>query len=141
MLSYLANSFWPETQMAVHQTARFLIEPMQSHELAIMKIGRYLCNNPEGSIIYKVDKMTVLEVYADADFAGDQNVVDTENADYVLSRTGFVICSAHCPVIWCSKLQTEIACSTAEAKYIVTSHALRETIPIQKSHQRGQMHF
>jgi len=31
----------------------------------------------------------------------------------------------------CSKLQTEIALSTAEAEYIAMSHALRETIPIQ----------
>ncbi len=54
MLSYLANSVQPEIQMAVHQTARFLIKPMQSHKLAIKQIGRYLCNNPEGGIIYKI---------------------------------------------------------------------------------------
>ncbi len=56
MLSYLANSVRPEIQMAVHQTARFSIKPMRSHELAIMRIGRYLCDNPEGGIIYKVDR-------------------------------------------------------------------------------------
>jgi hypothetical protein len=28
MLSYLANSVWPEIQMAVHQTAHFSIKPM-----------------------------------------------------------------------------------------------------------------
>jgi len=49
----------------------------------------------------------------------------------VLSRTGFIICYANCPIIWCSKLQTEIALSTAEAEYISLSHALREAIPIQ----------
>ena len=38
MLSYLANSVRPEIQMAVHQTARFLIKPMNSHELGIMRI-------------------------------------------------------------------------------------------------------
>jgi hypothetical protein len=36
MLSYLGNSVGPEIQMAVHQTARFLVNPMGSHELAIM---------------------------------------------------------------------------------------------------------
>jgi hypothetical protein len=35
------------------------------------------------------------------------------------------------PVIWCSKLQTEITLSTAEDKYIAMSHVLHETIPIQ----------
>ncbi len=28
--------------MAVHQTARFLVNPMQSHEFAIMRIGHIL---------------------------------------------------------------------------------------------------
>jgi hypothetical protein len=45
--------------------------------------------------------------------------------------TGFVICYPNCPVIWCSKLQTEIALSTAKAEYIAMSHALHETIQIQ----------
>ncbi len=71
MLSYFANSVWPEIQMAAHQTAHFLVKPMQSHKLAIMQIGRYLCNNPEGGIIYKNEKTKGLEVYADAGFAGD----------------------------------------------------------------------
>ena len=78
-----------------------------------------------------MDKSKGLEVYVDADFAGAWNTADSENADNVLSRTGFVICYANCPIIWCSKLQTEIALSTAEAKYIALSHALREAIPIQ----------
>jgi hypothetical protein len=69
MLSYLGNSVRPEIQMAVHQTARFLVNPMRSHELAIMRIGRYLCNNCKRGIIYKVDRSKGIEVYVDADFA------------------------------------------------------------------------
>jgi len=42
MLSYLANSVRPEIMMAFHQTARFSVNPMRSHELAVMRIGRYL---------------------------------------------------------------------------------------------------
>ncbi len=70
MLSYLANTVWLEIQMVVHQTARFSIKPMQSHKLVIMQIRRYLCDNSEDGIIYKVDKTKGLEVYADADFTG-----------------------------------------------------------------------
>ena len=113
--------------MAVHQTARFSIKPMRSHELAIMRIGHYLCDNPDKGIIYNVDRTKGLEVYADADFAGGWHTSDSDNADNVLSQTGFVICYANCPVIWCSKLPL----SMTEAKYIAMSHALRETIPIQ----------
>ena len=117
--------------MAVHQTACFLINPMRLHELAIMRIGRYLVNNPYKGIVYKVDKSKGLEVYVNSDFAGNWVNVDANNADSVLSRTGFVICYANCPIVWCSKLQTEIALSTAEAEYIALSHALREAIPLQ----------
>jgi hypothetical protein len=56
--------------MAMHQTARFSVKPMQSHELAIMRIRRYLCDNTDCGIIYSVDRSKGLEVYADADFAG-----------------------------------------------------------------------
>jgi hypothetical protein len=102
--------------MAVHQTARFLVNPMRSHELAIMRIGCYLCNNCERGITYKVDKTKGIEVYVEADFAGCWSAADADNADNVLLRTGFVICYANCPLVWCSKLQTEIALSTAEAE-------------------------
>jgi hypothetical protein len=68
MLSYLGNSIGPELQMAVHQSARFLVNPMRSHKLAIMPIGRYLCDDHERGLIFKVDKTK--GVYVDADFAG-----------------------------------------------------------------------
>jgi hypothetical protein len=96
-----------------------------------MQIGRYLCDNCERVLIFKVDKTKGLKVYVDADFAGGWSCADADNADNVLSRTGFVICYANCPLVWCSKLQTEIALSTAEAEYIAMSHALRETITVQ----------
>ena len=131
MMSYLCNSVRPDIQMAVHQTARFSVDPMRSHELAIMRICRYLVDSPERGMRYRVDKDKGLEVYVDADFAGGWSAADSSNADNVLSRTGFVICYANCPVMWCSKLQTEIALSTAEAEYIAMSHALREAIPVQ----------
>ena len=58
-------------------------------------------------------------------------MADSTNVDNVLSRTGFVIRYAVCPIIWSSKLQTGIALSTAEAEYIAMSQALREALPVQ----------
>jgi hypothetical protein len=51
------------------------------------------------------------------------------NAESIYSRTGYVIQYAGCPVYWQSKLQTEIALSTAETEYMVLSQALWETLP------------
>ena len=37
---------------------------------------------------------------------------------------------AGCPIIWSSKLQTQVALSTTEAEYISLSQSLREVIPV-----------
>ena len=66
----------------------------------------------------------------DADFAGSWDIGDSNNPENVMSRTGYIIQYAGCPVVWCSKLQTEIALSTMEAEYIALSQAMREVIPL-----------
>jgi hypothetical protein len=48
------------------------------------------------------------------------------------SRTGYVIKYAGCPLIWASKLQTEIALSSTESEYVALSQSLREVIPIME---------
>ena len=55
---------------------------------------------------------------------------DTDDAPTLYSQTGCVIKYAGCPVYWQSKLQAEIALSTAELEYIAMSQAPRETTPI-----------
>ena len=83
--------------MAVRQTACFSMNPMRSHELAIMRIDQYLVDNPDRGIMYTVNKPKGLEVYIDTDFAGCWNSADSSNADNIFPRTGFVICYAGCP--------------------------------------------
>ena len=80
--------------MAFHQTARYSMNPMRSHELAIMRFDQYLVDNPDCGVIYMIDKTKGREVYVDTDFAGGWDSDDSSNADNVLSRTGFVICYA-----------------------------------------------
>ena len=50
--------------------------------------------------------------------------------DTARSRSGYVIKYAGCPLMWASRLQTEIALSTTESEYISLSTALRGVIPI-----------
>jgi hypothetical protein len=38
---------------------------------------------------------------------------------------------ANCPLLWASKLQTEVALSTTEAEYIALSQAMRDLIPLR----------
>jgi hypothetical protein len=103
---------------------------MRLHEQAVMRIGRYLLSTCKKGMTYKSDSLKGLEVYVDADFAGGWDPADPGNADNIYSRTGFVIQYTSCPKFWQSKLQTEIALSTADAEFIALSQALRETIPM-----------
>jgi hypothetical protein len=130
MLFYLQNSTRPDIAMAVHQKAQFTNEPMLCHEKAIMQLGRYLLDTRKCVIIYKPDRSKGLECYVDANFAGGWTQADASNAENVLSRTGYVIMYDSCPILWVSWLQTEIALSTAEAKYIALSQALCNVIPL-----------
>ncbi len=70
MLTYLIGSVPPDIAMAVHQCARFGVNPMCSHKQAVMRIGRYLLSTCEKGMIYKLDLTKGIEVYVDADFTG-----------------------------------------------------------------------
>ena len=130
MMNYLLMCTRPELAMSVHQCARFCNDPKLQHERALLYIARYLLNSKDQGIIYEVDKTKGLECYVDADFAGGFTKETADNPENVMSRTGDTIMFAGCPIIWCSKLQTEIGLATAEAEYIALSQALRDVIPL-----------
>jgi hypothetical protein len=129
MLGYLQGTSRPDISMPTHQCARFNIDPRLSHERAVKRIGRYLIDTKDKGMIYRPDTSRGLECYVDADFAGGWKDGDHASPESVLSRTGFVIMFAGCPITWQSKLQTEIALSTTESEYIALSSAMREVIP------------
>ncbi len=116
--------------MATHQLAQFCQDPRLSHEQATTRLGRYLAHTKDRGIVYEPDTSMGIECYIDADFAGGWNITTSAGADNIMSRTGFVITYANCPIYWASHLQTEIALSTAEAKYIAMSSALHKVIPL-----------
>ena len=130
MLTYLQSNTRPDISMAVHQLARFSQDPKLSHEQAATRLGKYLSSTQSRGIVYEPNKSMGLECYVDADFSGAWTPETAHDANNVMSRTGFVIMYANCPIHWASRLQTEIALSTAEAEYIALSSALREVIPL-----------
>ena len=50
---------------------------------------------------------------------------------FARSRTGFVVTFANCPLMWVSKLQTEIALSTLHSEYVALSHSVRALLPLK----------
>jgi hypothetical protein len=76
-----------------------------------------------------------IEVYADADadFCGSWNKATApQDISTAKSRTGYIINFAACPIVWTSKLQTQIVLSTAKAEYNSLSQSLREAIPLMQ---------
>ena len=74
-----------------------------------------------------------MEVYVDADFAGNFDKHDTRDRDTARSRHGYIVMLHGCPISWKSQLQTEITLSSTESEYTGLSHALREAIPIMQT--------
>ena len=90
--------------------------PQEAETLLSQGLGEDICN-----LLSRINGL--------ADFAGGWKYGNNDSPESVLSRTGFVIMYSGCPITWGSKLQTEIALSTTESKYIALSSAMREVIP------------
>ena len=129
MLNYLCITR-PEILFAVHQCACFSIDPWLSHEIAVKRLVHYLKRTQNEGLILTPIMSVGISCYVDADFAGAWDQEDSADPCSVYSRTGYVIMYANCPILWVSKLQTEIALSTTEAEYIALSQAMRDLIPL-----------
>ena len=131
-LSYLAKHTRPDIEYAVHQCARYQSNPNKAHENAIKRICRYLLKTKDQGITFTpTDDLTKITAFVDADFCDGCNKT-SEDPNGCRSRTGYVIYYNGCPIIWKSKLQTEIALSTTEAEYIALSQSTREIIPFRE---------
>ena len=140
-LNYLTASTRPDILYATHQLARFCNDPKRSHEVAAKRIIRYLKRTQDKGIIMRPDPSRGFECYVDADFAGTWKHHDASDPRSCLSRTGYVILYAGCPIIWSSKMQNTIALSTTEAEYTALSAAMRDVLYIkhlvEEFHQYG----
>ena len=47
-----------------------------------------------------------IKCYVDAKFPGGWAQANTDNAENIMSHTGYLIMYVGCPLLWCSKLQT-----------------------------------
>jgi hypothetical protein len=129
-LNYLEKGSRPDIAYAVHQCARFAADPKQEYGKAIRWIARYLKGTREKGLIIKPRKDRELEVYVDADFAGNWDPKETDHRDTASSRHGYLIYYAGCPILWKSELQNECALSSTKSEYTGLSYALRDMIPI-----------
>jgi hypothetical protein len=95
-------------------------------------LGCYLQGTRNRGVILKPNPHKSLEVYVDADFAGNWDKDKTWDPDTARSRHGYIVTYAGCPILHKSQLQTEIALSSTESEYTGLSYALRDVIPIME---------
>ena len=131
MLLYLSSNTRPDIQFAVHQVARFSHSPRKSHGQAIKRIIRYLIATRDRGILFQPNLAQGLDCYVDADYCGWHDSEHEQDPVSVKSRTGFVLTLFGCPVIWSSKLQTDITLSSTAAEYVAFSMAMRELLPMR----------
>ena len=118
-LSYLSKNTRPDIDFSVNQCARHQINPINTHANAIKRICRYLLRTKYKGITFTpYDNLTDITAYVDAYFCGGYEGINSNDPNGCRSRTGYILFYAVCPVLWSSKLQTEIALRTTEAEYI-----------------------
>jgi hypothetical protein len=132
MLQYLQGNTRPDITYAVSQVARFSYNPKASHGRAVKHIIKYLQGTRSRGLIYKPKGELSIDCYCDADFAGMYGHETPHDPISVKSRTGYIITLAGCPLIWKSKLQTQIALSTTESEYLSLSESMRELLPLRE---------
>ena len=100
MLGYLQGISSPDIFMATHQCARFNANPKLCHKRAVKKICKYLLDTKDKEIFFRPAKKKGLKCHVDNDFAVGYTNGKHLNPEAVLSRTGFVISYAGCPIYW-----------------------------------------
>eukprot|EP01082_Thalassiosira_pseudonana_P014670 g13359.t1 g13359 contig8:485418-487020(-) len=127
-LNYLAQTTRPDIMYATHQIAKYSSDPRKEHGEAIIYLVRYLKGTRHLGLKFKVDRTKGFECYVDADFAGAWNrAFAATDPSTAKSRGGWIVFYAGCPIIWASKLQTQVALSRQN-----TSQCLWHVIPIME---------
>jgi hypothetical protein len=114
-LNYLEKSTQPDISYAVHQCAQFAANPKKGE---VTWLGRYLAATKDKGLIFFPTAQS-FDCYVDANFSGNWDKKEAQrDPDTARSQLGHVIVNAGCPIVWASKLQTQIALSTTKAEYI-----------------------
>ena len=106
-LMYIAGCTRPDIQFAANCLGKYISAPLEKHMIAAKRVLRYLKHTCDAKLIYRANKSNKLIIYADADFANDENCK---------SISGVTVFYGENLVDWSSNRQQLIALSTCEAE-------------------------
>ncbi|KAK2425531.1 secreted RxLR effector protein [Trifolium repens] len=111
----------PDLAPVVSQVCKFMSKPGKHHWEAVKWIFRYLKGTTGHGIMFSSEKCDPSVVgYVDSHYAGDM--------DDRRSTTGYVFTLAGGPICWKSSVQSIVAMSTTEAKYMAVAEAAKEAL-------------
>ena len=139
-LNYLEKGTRADIAYITHQCARFTTCPKTEHGNAIRWLARYLKGTRDKGLILRPNKTKGLEMYVDADFAGNWDPEEYEDPDTARSRHGYIIMFGGSPILWKSQLQNEFALSSTESEVTGLSYGLRDAIPIMRLLKEMKQH-
>ena len=76
-------------------------------------------------------KKLVLYCYSGAYFARLWGHENPQDPIFSRSITVFVVIFSNCPLLWVSKIHTEIDLSTLSSKYVAFSNSVRASLPLK----------
>ena len=130
-LNYLAQTTRPDIMYSAHKIAKYWLDPRQSHDKVVLYLVHYLKKMRDLGLNFKPDPMKDFECYCDTNFSRNWNKAFTSlDPSTAKSRSGSKVFYAGCPISWASKLHSQVALSTSEAKYIAMSQSLCDFIPV-----------
>jgi hypothetical protein len=124
-LMYLMVSTRPDLAYAVGVISRYSADPRAIHWAAVKRIIRYLAGTLDcGITLGGRRNAPILEVWTDADYAGD--------GETRRSTSGFLIKFRGGPILWASRHQKAISRSSLESEYIALSQGCQNVLWILK---------
>ncbi|XP_042521263.1 uncharacterized mitochondrial protein AtMg00810-like [Macadamia integrifolia] len=118
-LIYLSHTR-PDIAHAVNLVSQYMHDPYSSHMVAVNWILRYLKTALGNGILFSPTDHMRIEVYTNAYWAG--------SPDYRRSTIGYCTFVGGNLVTWCSKKQSVVARSSAEAEFRAMAHGICELL-------------
>ncbi|KAL7478985.1 hypothetical protein ACHAW6_004737 [Cyclotella cf. meneghiniana] len=105
----------PDILYAIHQVAKYSPDPRRGHAEAIFYIIEYL--------------KEIARCFKRLPMLREKKEFTATDPSMAKSRNGWIVFLTACPIIWASKLQSQVMLSMTKAKYIAMYVALCEVIP------------
>ena len=99
-LRYLEKGSRPNIEYTVQKCTIFTPFPKKEHAQALRWLGRYLRGTQDKVKLLRPNTVKYLEVYVDANFAGNWDKYHSLDRDTERSRNGYIIMYTGCPVVW-----------------------------------------